>query len=64
MVRGEMKEHLDSFLQLQLCIVLVLNISIGSCVLSRLSLIEGAIHAPKESFYVEHDYADRFLSHA
>src|SRR5215471_8868972 len=25
---------------------------------------EGAIHAPKESLYVEHDYADRFLSHA
>src|SRR5262252_5556071 len=25
---------------------------------------EGAIHAPKESLDVEHDYADRFLSHA
>jgi hypothetical protein len=25
---------------------------------------EDAIHAPKESLYVEHDYADRFLSHA
>jgi hypothetical protein len=25
---------------------------------------EGAIHAPKESSDVEHDYADRFLSHA
>ena len=24
---------------------------------------EGAIHAPKESLDVEHDYADRFLSH-
>ena len=26
--------------------------------------LEGAIHAPKESLDVEHDYADRFLSHA
>src|SRR5262249_1511041 len=25
---------------------------------------EGAIHAPKGSLDVEHDYADRFLSHA
>ncbi len=25
---------------------------------------EDAIHAPKESLDVEHDYADRFLSHA
>jgi NADPH:quinone reductase-like Zn-dependent oxidoreductase len=25
---------------------------------------QGAIHAPKESLDVEHDYADRFLSHA
>ena len=25
---------------------------------------DGAIHAPKESLDVEHDYADRFLSHA
>jgi hypothetical protein len=25
---------------------------------------EGTIHAPKESLDVEHDYADRFLSHA
>jgi hypothetical protein len=25
---------------------------------------EGAIHAPKESLYVELDYSDRFLSHA
>ncbi len=25
---------------------------------------EGEIHAPKESLDVEHDYADRFLSHA
>ena len=24
---------------------------------------EGEIHAPKESLDVEHDYADRFLSH-
>ena len=24
---------------------------------------EGAIHAPKERLDVEHDYADRFLSH-
>ena len=27
-------------------------------------LTRGAIHAPKESLDVEHDYADRFLSHA
>lgn len=26
--------------------------------------LEGEIHAPKESLDVEHDYADRFLSHA
>jgi len=25
---------------------------------------EGAIHAPKESLDVEHDYADHFLSHS
>ena len=24
---------------------------------------EGEIHAPKESLDIEHDYADRFLSH-
>jgi pimeloyl-ACP methyl ester carboxylesterase len=29
-----------------------------------LPLREGAIHAPKESLDVEHDYAHRFLSHA